>query len=79
VGFALYEDAAQHDAFDVSLTLPMLVVQGRRDDVVDPVMVERWCAARPTADLHLVDDGHQLTDTVPFIWEKSRAFLGLIR
>jgi alpha-beta hydrolase superfamily lysophospholipase len=77
VGFALYEDAAQHDAFDVSLALPMLVIQGRRDDVVDPLMVERWCATRPTADLHMVDDGHQLADSMPFIWARSRALLGL--
>lgn len=77
VGFGLYEDAAKYDGIDVSLALPMLVVQGRRDDVVDPAMVERWCAARPTAELHLVDDGHQLTDTMLFIWEQSRVFLGI--
>ena len=77
VGFALYEDAAKYDAFDVALDLPMLVVQGQQDDVVDPAMVERWCATRPSADLHLVDDGHQLTDSMPFIWTKSRAWFGL--
>jgi pimeloyl-ACP methyl ester carboxylesterase len=77
VGFGLYEDAAAYDAIDVSLDLPMLVVQGRRDDVVDPLMVERWCAGRPTAVLHLVDDGHQLTDSMPFIWEQARPFLGI--
>lgn len=76
VGFALYEDAAKYDAFDVALALPMLVVQGRRDDVVDPAMVERWCAPRPTAELHIVDDGHQLTASMPFIWEKSRQWMG---
>ncbi len=77
VGFALYEDAARYDAFDVSLTLPTLVGQGRRDDVVDPAMVERWCATRSPIELHLVDDGHQLTTSMPFIWEKSCQWLGL--
>jgi alpha-beta hydrolase superfamily lysophospholipase len=77
VGFGLYEDAAKHDAFDVMLDLPMLVVQGRRDPVVDPAMVQRWCATRPTAHLHLVDDEHQLSDTMPFIWAKSREWLGV--
>lgn len=77
VGFALYEDAAQYDAFDVSLDLPMLVVQGRDDDVVDPAVVERWCGTRPAAELHLVDDGHQLTGAMPFIWQQSRRWCGL--
>lgn len=77
VGFGLYADAARFDAFDARLDLPMLVVQGRQDDVVDATMVERWCAARPTADLHLVDDGHQLTDSMPFIWKKSREWCGV--
>lgn len=72
VGFALYEDAAKYDAWDVRLDLPMLVVQGRRDDVVDSAMVERWCATRPSAELHMVDDGHQLSDSMPFIWEHAR-------
>jgi pimeloyl-ACP methyl ester carboxylesterase len=77
VGFELYQDAAQYDAFDASLDLPILVVQGRRDDVVAPAMVERWCATRSSTELHLVDDGHQLADTMPVIWEKSRHWLGL--
>lgn len=77
VGFSLYEDAARYDAFDVALDLPMLVIHGRQDDIVDAAMVEHWCAAHPSAELHLVDDGHQLTDSMPFIWQKSREWLGL--
>lgn len=76
VGYALYESAAALDAFDVALDIPVLVVQGRQDEVVEPAMVERWCAACPTARLHLVDDGHQLTDSMPFIWREARAFFG---
>ena len=77
VWFRLYEDAARYDAFEVTLDLPILVVHGRGDDVVDAAMVERWCATRPTTTLHLVDDGHQLTDAMPFIWQEAKAFLGL--
>ncbi len=77
VGFGLYEDAAAYDAFDVALDLPTLVVQGRQDDVVDTAMVERWCAARPSVDLHLVDDGHQLRESLPFIWGKCQRLFGL--
>lgn len=77
IDFALFEDAIRYDVFDVVLDLPMLVVQGRQDDVVDPAMVERWCATQPTSDLHLVDDGHQLAESMPFIWDKSREWFGL--
>lgn len=77
VGYELYADAAQYDAFAVDLHLPILAIQGRHDDVVSATMVERWAAVRPNVDLHLVDDGHQLTDSMPFIWEKSREWLGL--
>ena len=79
VGYELYEDAARYDAFAVSLNLTMLVYQGRHDDTVQPAAVERWCASRPTAELHLVDDGHQLTESMAQIWERSERFLGLTK
>jgi pimeloyl-ACP methyl ester carboxylesterase len=77
VGFALYEDAADYDAFAVDLTCPALVVQGRHDDVVDPSMVERWAAARPDVELHMVDDGHQLSASMPLILRESMRLFGL--
>ena len=77
VDFALYQDAATYDAFTVSCTLPALVFQGRRDDTVDPATVERWARARSSVDLRLVDDGHQLTESLDLIWGESEKFLGL--
>lgn len=79
VSFALYEDAAAYDAFAVDLAMPILVVQGRQDDVVDAAMVERWASPRPSAILHLVDDGHQLQHSMPLIWRESARLLGLAR
>ena len=75
VSYALYEDAAAWDAFAVELDLPALVFQGTRDDVVDPAMVQRWAEARPNVTLHLVDDGHQLAASMPFIWVQTRSLL----
>jgi hypothetical protein len=40
-------------------------------------MVERWASDRPHADLRLLDDGHQLSDSIDAIWEVSGRFLGL--
>ena len=77
VGFELFEDAAQYDAFTVDLELPILAFQGRQDASVDPKMVERWAATRPSVDLRLLDDDHQLTTSVDVIWRESKAFLGL--
>jgi len=77
VGYALYEDAARYDAFDVNLSLPTLVFQGTRDASVDPSMVERWSRARSNVDLRLVDDEHQLTKSIDNIWRASADLFGV--
>jgi pimeloyl-ACP methyl ester carboxylesterase len=76
VGFALYEDAVRHDAEALPLAVPALVFQGRHDESIDPDVVERWTRARPLADLHLVDDGHTLVNSMPLIVEATREFFG---
>lgn len=79
VGFELYEDAAQYDAFTVSRSLPTLVYQGTADESVNPEMVAGWASVRPHVTFRLVDDGHQLTASMEQIWTESRDFLGLGR
>jgi pimeloyl-ACP methyl ester carboxylesterase len=78
VGFQLYEDAARYDAHAVNLTVPVLAFQGRRDESVDPAMVSAWAATRPGVDLRLLDDSHQLTDSLDVIIRESLAFLGFV-
>jgi pimeloyl-ACP methyl ester carboxylesterase len=77
VHFELYTDAARYDAFNAELTLPTLVFQGEHDDAVDPATVKVWCAARPNVRLRLLDDGHQLLDSLEQIWTETAAFFGL--
>jgi uncharacterized protein len=77
VGFALYEDAARYDSFALQLEIPILVFQGTRDVAVDPVMVERWAKGRPNVDLRLVDDEHQLGQSMDQIWDASEVFFGM--
>jgi len=77
VGFALYEDAARYDALTLDLTVPILTFQGRQDASVDPKMVERWAATRPNVTLRMLDDDHQLTDSIEVIWKETADFLGL--
>ena len=77
VSFALYEDAARYDAFEVRLSVPTLVFQGTRDASVDPKMVERWASLQPRVTLRLLDDEHQLTDSIETIWTETERFLGI--
>jgi pimeloyl-ACP methyl ester carboxylesterase len=77
VGFELFEDAAQYDAFTVNLALPILAFQGRQDVSVDPKMVERWAATRPNVTLRMLNDDHQLTSSIDAIWQESRKFMAL--
>ena len=77
VHYELYADASRYDCVNAALTMPIQVFQGRRDDAVDPESVERWSRARPNVELHMLDDDHQLTASVGYIWEEMRRFLGL--
>jgi hypothetical protein len=45
---------------------------------VDPVTVQQWSRGRPNVELHMLDDDHQLTASVDYIWGQMRAFLGLV-
>jgi len=75
IGYALYEDARRYDAMRARVEIPSLVFQGRRDTVVSPSTVERWAAARPNVELHLLDDDHQLANSLGYIWQVSERFL----
>lgn len=73
--FALYEDAARHDAFAAHLDIPVLVFQGRQDTVVDPKVVIRWWGSRPNVTLEMLDDDHQLQRSIDRICEMTAAFV----
>jgi len=72
LGWAFMRDARSYDAYSVSLPIPTLIYQGRRDDVGAADSVERWAATRPSVTLRLVDDGHQLLDHVDEMWSEVR-------
>lgn len=76
VHYELYADARRYDAMHAELPMPILVFQGRRDTAVDPASVEAWARRRPNAELHLLDDDHQLAASLPYIWDVTSRFLG---
>jgi len=51
------------------------VFQGRQDTSVDPDPVKRWAATRPNVELHLLDDDHQLLESLSEIWKQMERFL----
>jgi pimeloyl-ACP methyl ester carboxylesterase len=57
--------------------VPTLIFQGRRDDLVDPRMVEAFAASRPNVTLHVFDDDHRLQASLGPIFRETAAFLGL--
>lgn len=75
VHYELYADARRYDPFNAALTMPVQVFQGRRDTAVDPETVERWSAARPNVELHMLDDDHQLLGSLEHIWREMKRFL----
>jgi pimeloyl-ACP methyl ester carboxylesterase len=78
LGFAFYQDSLDYDAFDAPIVQPALVFQGLRDASVDYRTVDAFARARPNVTLSLLDDDHQLTASLPRIWDGVAPFLGLV-
>ena len=74
---AFYEDSLRHDPFEAAFTQPTLIFQGLRDEVVDHRSTEQFARSRPNVTLHVLDDDHQLTASLPRILPVVDAFLGL--
>lgn len=77
VNYTLFEDCERYDPFATPLAVPILIFQGRHDESVSADMVERFASTRPNVELHLLDDDHQLISSLPYIWGRSAAFLGV--
>ncbi len=77
VGYELYADARHYDSRAAIVTIPTLVFQGRRDELVDARMVEAFAAGRPNITLRLFDDDHRLQASLGPIFRETAAFLGL--
>jgi len=68
IHYELYADARRYDAMNADLAMPVVIFQGARDTAVDPETVKAWAARRPNATLHLLDDEHQLSGSLSYIW-----------
>jgi pimeloyl-ACP methyl ester carboxylesterase len=77
LGYAIYEDARRYDSHAAVVSAPALIFQGRRDELVDARMVERFAEGRPNVTLRLFDDDHRLQASLGPIFRETAAFLGL--
>ena len=75
LSFGFYEDAERFQPASRRLPQPMLIFQGRHDESVSPDIVQRFADRQPAATIHMLDDTHQLKDSLEFIWEETSRFL----
>ena len=75
LNFEFYADSLRLDPYEVDFAQPTLIFQGRRDVVVDYRSVESFAHTRDNVTLRLLDDDHQLTASLPYIWQETAAFL----
>ena len=73
-----YEDSLRHDSFEAPFSQPAMVFQGMRDASVNYRTVEQFAHARPNVTLSLLDDDHQLTASLPRIWDGMAQFLEVV-
>jgi pimeloyl-ACP methyl ester carboxylesterase len=71
---AFLEDALGHPD-EPDPACPTLVFAGRRDDAVPLAAVEHFAAARPGRELVVLDAGHELTEVLAPMWERTATFL----
>lgn len=74
LSIALLDDARRYPGVP-DPRVPTLVFAGRHDDAVPLDAVERFAAARPERELVVYDSGHELTDVLEPMWDRTRAFL----
>ena len=74
LSFDLSDDAHGYPA-EPDPVCPALVIAGRRDEAVPLPAVEHFAAARTGRDLVVYDAGHELTEVLSPMWQRTRAFL----
>lgn len=74
VGYGLIEDGLQYAA-EPNFSQPAEIFHGIHDDVVPVSFSRDFVANHPNAKLTEMDSGHELTDVMDEIWEKSKDFL----
>ena len=76
LGYRFYEDAAATEApIALPPALPVLVLHGRRDEVVPLADSEAFVASHPAARLVVMDSDHSMNDVLDHLWEAIERFV----
>lgn len=76
VDFGFIEDASAIDVGFPDVRVPTLILHGTRDDSVPIEHSRRFAAERPNVELIELDDGHELTASLPRLLAETERFLG---
>jgi hypothetical protein len=74
VGYSFYDELDRIDSGFPDVRVPVCIVQGVRDDVVDPENARIFARGKPHVRLVEVDDGHELVDSMPEILREAAGF-----
>lgn len=76
LGYAFFEDALDtDDAPTLPASVPVLVLHGRRDEVVPLWGSESFAASHPGARLVVLDSDHALNDCTEALWREVAPFV----
>jgi pimeloyl-ACP methyl ester carboxylesterase len=74
IGYQLMEDARQYSPFP-DVRQPTLIFHGNQDHTVPVDSSVEFAKNHPNAELVRVNSGHELTDVLDSIWQKTKPFL----
>jgi len=77
LGFDFYLDAERYRPALRLVSQPIVIFQGRQDESVTPATVAAFAGSQPDVRLHMVEDGHQLKNSLEFIWAESARVLAI--
>jgi pimeloyl-ACP methyl ester carboxylesterase len=75
VDYGFYEDAARIDVRWPPLAMPVLLMHGRNDEIVDIRGSRDFARQNKRVTLVELDDGHALTDSIPIMLPLTQRFL----
>lgn len=74
VDFGFVDELARLDVGFPDVRVPTCIVHGTKDDVVDVDLSRQWSAGKRHVRLVEVDDGHELTTSIPRILDEATQF-----
>lgn len=75
LNWQFYKDAVALGTEPMKLKPPSIVFHGKDDDVADPAVAVRFGEMNDDALVYMVEDGHDLGESVEFMAEKLKTFL----